>query len=63
MMALRDAGAVGFSVFTAFVELPVIKNARAGMNPVDAMNLIPKDFATKYLPQSLAAAFLTFLIL
>jgi hypothetical protein len=57
------AGAVGFSVFTAFVEFPVIKNARAGMNGFDALMKIPKDFTTRYIPQSLTAAFLTFIVL
>ena len=57
------AGAVGFSVFTAFVEFPVIKNARAGMDGFDALMQIPKDFTTRYLPQSFTAAFLTFIIL
>jgi len=57
------AGAVGFSVFTACVEFPVIKNARGGMNGFDALMQIPKDFTTRYLPQSLTAAFLTFIIL
>jgi hypothetical protein len=57
------AGAVGFSVFTAFVEFPVIKNARAGMNGFAALMQIPKDFSTRYLPQSFTAAFLTFIIL
>ena len=57
------AGAVAFSVFTAFVEFPVIQNARAGMGGLEALLKIPKNFATRYLPQALTAAFLTFIIL
>lgn len=56
------AGAVGFSVFTAFVEFPVIRKARQGASGLEALGVIPKDFATRYLPQSLGAALLTFLI-
>jgi hypothetical protein len=56
-------GAVGFSVFTAFVEFPVIARARAGMLGWDALMLIPKDFSTRYLWQAFSAGLLVFLIL
>jgi hypothetical protein len=57
------AGAVGFSVFSACVEFPVIRNARAGMSGLEALGRIPRDFKTRYLPQAIGAGLLTFLIL
>ena len=57
------SGAVGFSVFTALVEFPVIRNARNGMSGLEALGEIPKDFTTRYIPQALGAGLLTFLIL
>jgi len=57
------SGAVAFSVFTAFVEFPVIRNARAGMSGLQALSKIPKDFATRYIPHAVAAGLLIFVAL
>jgi hypothetical protein len=57
------AGAVGFSVFSALVEFPVIQRARAGMPGLESLLKIPKDFTTRYIPHALTAAFLTFIII
>lgn len=57
------SGAVAFSVFTAFVEFPVMARARAGMAGWKALMLIPKDFPTRYLWQTFSAGLLVFLIL
>lgn len=51
------AGAFGFSVFSSLVEIPVIQQARRGVPALEALASIPKNFVSKYLPWSLAAAF------
>lgn len=51
------AGAFGFSVFSSLVEVPVIQQARRGVPALEALASIPKNFVSKYLPWSLAAAF------
>lgn len=51
------AGAFGFAVFSSLVEIPVIQQARRGVPALEALGSIPKNFVTKYLPWSLAAAF------
>ncbi len=57
------AGAVGFSVFTALVEFPVIRKSQAGMPGIDALRTIPKDFTNRYLPYAVGAGLLTFALL
>lgn len=51
------AGAFGFAVFSSLVEIPVIQQARRGVPPLEALAVIPKNFVSRYLPWSLAAAF------
>lgn len=51
------AGAFGFAVFSSLVEIPVIQQARRGVPALEALGSIPKNFVSKYLPWSLAAAF------
>jgi len=51
------AGSIGFAVFSSLVEIPVIRQARRGVSGLEALAVIPKDFLTRYLPWSLAAAF------
>ncbi len=51
------AGAFGFSVFSSLVEFPVIRQAQRGVPGLEALATIPKNFVTKYLPWSVAAAF------
>lgn len=57
------SGAVAFSVFTSCVEFPVIRKAARGMPGLQALRTIPKDFATRYLPQALGAGLVTFALL
>ena len=51
------AGAFGFSVFSSLVEFPVIRQAQRGVPGLEALGVIPKNFVTRYLPWSIAAAF------
>ena len=51
------AGAFGFSVFSSLVEFPVIRQAQRGVPGLEALAVIPKNFVTRYLPWSIAAAF------
>lgn len=51
------AGTFGFAVFSSLVEIPVIQQARRGVPPLEALAVIPKNFVSRYLPWSLAAAF------
>lgn len=51
------AGSIGFAVFSSLVEIPVIRQARRGVSGLEALAVIPKDFLTRYLPWSVAAAF------
>lgn len=57
------AGAVGSAVFASSIELPVIRKARAGMPPAEALATIPKDFLKRNGGAGLAAALLVLLIL
>lgn len=57
------SGAFGFSVFTALVEWPVIRKAAAGMDGLQALRTIPKDFVSRYLPFGLGSALGAFLFL
>lgn len=57
------SGAFGFAVFSSTVELPVIQRARAGMDPLEALRGIPRDFVSRYLPWSIGAALLAFIVL
>ena len=57
------SGALGFSVFTAFVEWPVLSKSRNGMDGLEALKTIPRDFTSRYLPYGLGAAAGAFLIL
>ena len=51
------AGAFGFGVFSSLIEIPVIQQSRRGVPALEALASIPKDFVSRYLPWSLAAAF------
>jgi len=57
------AGAFGFAVFSSIIEWPVIKKSRAGMNGLEALGTIPKDFVQRTTPYALGAAALAFLVL
>ena len=41
------AGAVGFAVFSSIIEWPVIAKSRGGMDGLEALGTIPKNFVRK----------------
>mgnify|MGYP001010090946 CR=1 FL=1 len=51
------AGAFGFGVFSSLIEFPVIRQAQRGVPALEALGVIPKNFVSRYLPWSIAAAF------
>jgi hypothetical protein len=51
------AGAFGFGVFSSLIEFPVIRQAQRGVPALEALAVIPKNFVSRYLPWSVAAAF------
>jgi hypothetical protein len=57
------SGAFGFAVFSSSVELPVIRKARAGASAIEALGVIPRDFVRHYLPRSVIAALVLFVLL
>ncbi len=57
------SGAFGFAVFSSAIEIPVIRRARAGADPLEALGSIPKDFVARYLPWSIGAGLLLFILL
>ncbi len=57
------AGAFGFAVFSSLVEIPVIQQARRGVPGLEALAVIPRDFVSRYLPWSVAAAFAAYVVL
>jgi hypothetical protein len=57
------SGAFGFAVFSSAVEFPVIRRARSGMAPLEALGTIPKDFVRRYLPWAIGAALALFVLL
>jgi hypothetical protein len=57
------SGAFGFAVFSSTIELPVIRRARAGTPPLEALATIPRDFVRRYLPWSIGAGLLLFILL
>jgi len=57
------AGATGFAVFAAAIEFPVIRRARAGMTPIEALSAIPGDFLRRYTRWGIAAALATLILL
>jgi hypothetical protein len=56
-------GAVGFCVFSALIEFPIIRKVRSGMSGLEALGQIPRDVTTRYVPKAVGAALLTFIIL
>ncbi len=57
------AGAAGFAVFAGIIEIPVIRKSLDGMNGLEALGTIPKDFVQRTLPWAVGAALLIFLVL
>lgn len=57
------SGGIGFCVFTALVEWPVIQRSKEGLGGWDALMTIPSDFQTRYLPWALGATFGVFFVL
>ena len=57
------AGALGFAVFAAGIEFPVIRRARSGMPATQALLALPKDFNRRYTRWGVAAAFITLIVL
>jgi len=61
--AALASGAFGFAVFSSSVEIPVIRKARAGAHAIEALGVIPRNFVRHYLPRSVIAALVLFLLL
>jgi len=57
------SGSFGFGVFATSVELPVIRKARSGAKPLEALSVIPPNFVRRNGSWGLAAAVLAFLVI
>ena len=57
------SGGIGFAVFSSVIEFPVIRDARRGLPPLEALGRIPKDFVRRTTPWAVGAALASLLLL
>ena len=57
------SGAFGFAIFASSIEFPVIRNVSQGLNGLEALSKIPKNFVTRNGTYGVVAALIALVVL